>query len=65
MYNLQNNITYIEGSMFEIVFFFALDGEKEDEGSIVSTSNENGQQGAPVPETCIETTVPKQGQNLW
>uniref|UniRef100_A0A8C1GLD0 Tyrosine-protein kinase BAZ1B n=1 Tax=Cyprinus carpio TaxID=7962 RepID=A0A8C1GLD0_CYPCA len=41
------------------------DGEKEDEGSIVSTSNENGQQGAPVPESCIETTVPKQGQNLW
>ncbi|XDV29533.1 hypothetical protein PO909_032646 [Leuciscus waleckii] len=41
------------------------DGEKEDEGSIVSTSNENGQQGVPVPETCIETTVPKQGQNLW
>uniref|UniRef100_A0A8C1UMY1 Tyrosine-protein kinase BAZ1B n=1 Tax=Cyprinus carpio TaxID=7962 RepID=A0A8C1UMY1_CYPCA len=41
------------------------DGEKEDEGSIVSTSNENGQQGAPVPEPCIETTVPKQGQNLW
>uniref|UniRef100_A0A8C2IVK6 Tyrosine-protein kinase BAZ1B n=1 Tax=Cyprinus carpio TaxID=7962 RepID=A0A8C2IVK6_CYPCA len=29
------------------------------------TSNENGQQGAPVPEPCIETTVPKQGQNLW
>uniref|UniRef100_A0A8C2CT67 Tyrosine-protein kinase BAZ1B n=1 Tax=Cyprinus carpio TaxID=7962 RepID=A0A8C2CT67_CYPCA len=29
------------------------------------TSNENGQQGAPVPESCIETTVPKQGQNLW
>ncbi|XP_016103886.1 tyrosine-protein kinase BAZ1B isoform X2 [Sinocyclocheilus grahami] len=41
------------------------DGEKEDEGSIVSASNENGQQGAPVPESCIETTVPKQGQNLW
>ncbi|XP_050991217.1 tyrosine-protein kinase BAZ1B isoform X2 [Labeo rohita] len=41
------------------------DGEKEDEGSIVSTTNENGQQGAPVPESCIETTVPKQGQNLW
>ncbi|KAG1930634.1 tyrosine-protein kinase BAZ1B [Pimephales promelas] len=41
------------------------DGEKEDEGSIISTSNENGQQVAPVPETCIETTVPKQGQNLW
>uniref|UniRef100_A0A672MEI3 Tyrosine-protein kinase BAZ1B n=1 Tax=Sinocyclocheilus grahami TaxID=75366 RepID=A0A672MEI3_SINGR len=38
---------------------------KEDEGSIVSASNENGQQGAPVPESCIETTVPKQGQNLW
>ncbi|XP_055029510.2 tyrosine-protein kinase BAZ1B [Misgurnus anguillicaudatus] len=43
----------------------ALDAEKEDEGSIASASNENGQQGAPVPETCIETTVPKQGQNLW
>uniref|UniRef100_A0A673JPM1 Tyrosine-protein kinase BAZ1B n=1 Tax=Sinocyclocheilus rhinocerous TaxID=307959 RepID=A0A673JPM1_9TELE len=41
------------------------DGEKEDEGSIVSASNENGQQGAPVLESCIETTVPKQGQNLW
>uniref|UniRef100_A0A673JQ39 Tyrosine-protein kinase BAZ1B n=1 Tax=Sinocyclocheilus rhinocerous TaxID=307959 RepID=A0A673JQ39_9TELE len=38
---------------------------KEDEGSIVSASNENGQQGAPVLESCIETTVPKQGQNLW
>ncbi|XP_051512211.1 tyrosine-protein kinase BAZ1B-like [Myxocyprinus asiaticus] len=41
------------------------DCEKEDEGSIASTSNENGQQMVPVPETCIETTVPKQGQNLW
>uniref|UniRef100_A0A8C1MDC1 Tyrosine-protein kinase BAZ1B n=1 Tax=Cyprinus carpio TaxID=7962 RepID=A0A8C1MDC1_CYPCA len=35
------------------------------EEDIVSASNENGQQGAPVPEPCIETTVPKQGQNLW
>ncbi|XP_052008619.1 tyrosine-protein kinase BAZ1B-like isoform X1 [Xyrauchen texanus] len=41
------------------------DGEKDEEGSIASTSNENGQQVVPVPETCIETTVPKQGQNLW
>uniref|UniRef100_A0A8C2IXE4 Tyrosine-protein kinase BAZ1B n=1 Tax=Cyprinus carpio TaxID=7962 RepID=A0A8C2IXE4_CYPCA len=38
------------------------DKEEEMEGY---TSNENGQQGAPVPEPCIETTVPKQGQNLW
>uniref|UniRef100_A0A8C1TVH3 Tyrosine-protein kinase BAZ1B n=1 Tax=Cyprinus carpio TaxID=7962 RepID=A0A8C1TVH3_CYPCA len=38
------------------------DKEEETEGY---TSNENGQQGAPVPESCIETTVPKQGQNLW
>lgn len=45
------------------VSFILSDGEKEDEGSIAS--NENGHQGAPVPETCIETTVPKQGQNLW
>ncbi|XP_017557453.1 tyrosine-protein kinase BAZ1B [Pygocentrus nattereri] len=41
------------------------DVEKDDEGSIGSTTNESGQQGAPAPETCIETTVPKQGQNLW
>lgn len=47
------------------MFLAFSDGEKEDEGSIVSTTNENGQQGAPVPESCIETTVPKQGQNLW
>ena len=45
--------------------FFSLDVEKDDEGSIGSVTNENGQQGAPAPETCIETTVPKQGQNLW
>uniref|UniRef100_A0A8C1MC99 Tyrosine-protein kinase BAZ1B n=1 Tax=Cyprinus carpio TaxID=7962 RepID=A0A8C1MC99_CYPCA len=38
------------------------DKEEEMEGY---ASNENGQQGAPVPEPCIETTVPKQGQNLW
>uniref|UniRef100_A0A673LEC7 Tyrosine-protein kinase BAZ1B n=1 Tax=Sinocyclocheilus rhinocerous TaxID=307959 RepID=A0A673LEC7_9TELE len=38
------------------------DKEEEMEGY---TSNENGQQGTPVPESCIETTVPKQGQNLW
>ncbi|XP_030622813.1 tyrosine-protein kinase BAZ1B [Chanos chanos] len=44
----------------------AEDGDKEEEGSIASTSNEGGQQGAaPTNETCIETTVPKQGQNLW
>uniref|UniRef100_A0A673JPF7 Tyrosine-protein kinase BAZ1B n=1 Tax=Sinocyclocheilus rhinocerous TaxID=307959 RepID=A0A673JPF7_9TELE len=38
------------------------DKEEETEGY---ASNENGQQGAPVLESCIETTVPKQGQNLW
>lgn len=41
------------------------DEAKEDEASIASATNENGQQGAPNPETCIETTVPKLGQNLW
>ncbi|KAK1785309.1 hypothetical protein P4O66_018706 [Electrophorus voltai] len=41
------------------------DGEKEDDESIASITNESGQQGVPAPETCIETTVPKQGQNLW
>ncbi|XP_076850513.1 tyrosine-protein kinase BAZ1B [Brachyhypopomus gauderio] len=40
------------------------DGEKEDDESIASVT-EIGQQGVPSPETCIETTVPKQGQNLW
>ncbi|XP_062860363.1 tyrosine-protein kinase BAZ1B [Trichomycterus rosablanca] len=39
-------------------------GEKDDERSI-SSATENGQQGAPAFETCAETTVPKQGQNLW
>ncbi|KAF4071978.1 hypothetical protein AMELA_G00269060 [Ameiurus melas] len=41
------------------------DVEKDDEASIASATNESGQQGAPAPETCIETTVPKLGQNLW
>ncbi|KAI5098010.1 tyrosine-protein kinase BAZ1B [Silurus meridionalis] len=41
------------------------DEETEDEASIASATNENGQQGASVAETCIETTVPKLGQNLW
>ncbi|XP_072551289.1 tyrosine-protein kinase BAZ1B [Salminus brasiliensis] len=43
----------------------AEDGDKDDEGSIASATNENGQQGLPVLETYMETTVPKQGQNLW
>ncbi|XP_066540808.1 tyrosine-protein kinase BAZ1B [Hoplias malabaricus] len=38
---------------------------EDDEGSIASVTNENGQQMVPVPETCIETSVPNQGQNLW
>ncbi|TRY93838.1 hypothetical protein DNTS_023763 [Danionella cerebrum] len=40
------------------------DGDKEDDCSVVSISNENSQLGAPLQESC-ETTVPKQGQNLW
>nr|XP_015223247.1 PREDICTED: tyrosine-protein kinase BAZ1B isoform X2 [Lepisosteus oculatus] len=40
--------------------------EKEEEDGTESTLSEAGQQGALAnPETCIETTVPKQGQNLW
>uniref|UniRef100_A0A8C1TWH3 Tyrosine-protein kinase BAZ1B n=1 Tax=Cyprinus carpio TaxID=7962 RepID=A0A8C1TWH3_CYPCA len=53
---------YIEkGWVHESIdYTFTLPPEEEP-----ATSNENGQQGAPVPESCIETTVPKQGQNLW
>uniref|UniRef100_A0A673LH24 Tyrosine-protein kinase BAZ1B n=1 Tax=Sinocyclocheilus rhinocerous TaxID=307959 RepID=A0A673LH24_9TELE len=53
---------YIEkGWVHESIdYTFTLPPEEEP-----ATSNENGQQGTPVPESCIETTVPKQGQNLW
>ncbi|KAF7665563.1 hypothetical protein LDENG_00138350 [Lucifuga dentata] len=39
-------------------------GAEKDEGSIDGAVSEGGQQGAAV-DVCIETTVPKQGQNLW
>lgn len=50
---------------FTTLIIFFPDVEKDDEASIASATNESGQQGAPAPETCIETTVPKLGQNLW
>ncbi|TDH15017.1 hypothetical protein EPR50_G00026860 [Perca flavescens] len=39
-------------------------GAEKDEGSIDGAICEGAQQGA-APDICIETTVPKQGQNLW
>ncbi|XP_030007465.1 tyrosine-protein kinase BAZ1B isoform X2 [Sphaeramia orbicularis] len=37
---------------------------EKDDGSIDGAISEGAQQGA-APEVCIETTIPKQGQNLW
>ncbi|XP_035536333.1 tyrosine-protein kinase BAZ1B [Morone saxatilis] len=39
-------------------------GAEKDDGSIDGAISEGAQQGA-VADICIETTVPKQGQNLW
>ncbi|CAI5694287.1 unnamed protein product [Oreochromis niloticus] len=39
-------------------------GTEKDDGSVDGAVSEGAQQGAP-PDVCIETTVPKQGQNLW
>lgn len=40
--------------------------DEKDDGSIDGAINEAGQQGAaPAADVCIETTIPKQGQNLW
>uniref|UniRef100_A0A8C5GQ92 Tyrosine-protein kinase BAZ1B n=1 Tax=Gouania willdenowi TaxID=441366 RepID=A0A8C5GQ92_GOUWI len=41
----------------------SLEAEKED-GSVDGGASEGFQQG-PVVDVCIETTIPKQGQNLW
>ncbi|XP_029027103.1 tyrosine-protein kinase BAZ1B isoform X2 [Betta splendens] len=40
-------------------------GAEKDDGSIDGAISEGAQQGAAVVDVCIETTVPKQGQNLW
>lgn len=42
---------------------FAVGAEKDD-GSIDGAVMEGVQQEAPL-DVCIETTTPKQGQNLW
>ncbi|KAM7399332.1 hypothetical protein PAMP_018612 [Pampus punctatissimus] len=39
-------------------------GAEKDDGSIDGAISEGAQQGAAA-DVCIETTVPKQGQNLW
>ncbi|KAF7219127.1 tyrosine-protein kinase BAZ1B [Nothobranchius furzeri] len=39
-------------------------GVEKDDGSVDGAVSEGAQQGA-APDICIETTVPKQGQNLW
>ncbi|KAM9732840.1 tyrosine-protein kinase BAZ1B [Menidia menidia] len=41
-----------------------LQGAEKDDGSIDGAMSESAQQGA-APDICIETTIPKQGQNLW
>lgn len=38
--------------------------EADDSGSIDGSKNDEAQLGAPT-DVCIETTIPKQGQNLW
>ncbi|KAM3875427.1 tyrosine-protein kinase BAZ1B [Diretmus argenteus] len=40
------------------------DGAEKDDGSLDGAVSEGAQQGAAA-DVCIETTVPKQGQNLW
>ncbi|XP_047247791.1 tyrosine-protein kinase BAZ1B isoform X2 [Girardinichthys multiradiatus] len=37
---------------------------EKDDASVDGAANEGVQQGA-APDVCIETTIPKQGQNLW
>lgn len=50
--------------MKQLIFLSAAD--EKDDGSIDGAINEAGQQGAaPAADVCIETTIPKQGQNLW
>lgn len=43
---------------------FYVVGIEKDDCSIDGAVSEGAQQGAAV-DVCIETTVPKQGQNLW
>ncbi|XP_075871185.1 tyrosine-protein kinase BAZ1B isoform X2 [Nelusetta ayraudi] len=44
----------------------ANEGADKDDGSVDGAMSEGAQPGASHPEeVCIETTVPKQGQNLW
>ncbi|XP_076591021.1 tyrosine-protein kinase BAZ1B isoform X1 [Chaetodon auriga] len=40
-------------------------GAEKDDGSIDGAISEGAQQGGAAADICIETTVPKQGQNLW
>ncbi|XP_070825928.1 tyrosine-protein kinase BAZ1B isoform X2 [Chaetodon trifascialis] len=40
-------------------------GAEKDDGSIDGAISEGAQQGGAAADVCIETTVPKQGQNLW
>lgn len=44
---------------------FVSAGAEKDDGSVDGAMSEGAQQGAAPAEVCIETTVPKQGQNLW
>lgn len=44
---------------------FVSAGADKDDGSVDGAMSEGAHQGAAPAEVCIETTVPKQGQNLW
>lgn len=65
-YMMYISLWKVNGLVLRLFTFFSpANGEKEEEGS-ESASNDGAQQVAPVaPETVIETTVPKLGQNLW
>ena len=55
----------VEGScLVTFFFFFFFAGLEKDDSSIDGAISEGAQQGAAF-DICIETTVPKQGQNLW
>lgn len=49
---------------FQMTDYSSCAGAEKDDGSIDGAISEGAQQGAAA-DVCIETTVPKLGQNLW
>lgn len=54
---------YFYWLLLELIIVYIV-GDEKDDGSVHGAINEGAQQGAAT-DACIETTVPKQGQNLW